>query len=291
MQQQILLSAVLLLLFLVVPAVRASSRNVLSRPGSSHYPNKPSDHHHVRSLVAADPVEGQHAKHHKPKFRPGPWGSAHATFYGGADASGTNGGSCGYEDLSKHGFGMMTAALSPSLYKDGLACGSCYEIKCVNDAKWCKPGQPSLFVTGTNLCPSDSSGSASTDHFDLSQPAFHQIADYTAGIIPIQYRRVSCQKEGGIRFTISGNPYYNKVLVWNVGGAGDVKMLKVKGSKKLKWTTMRRDWGQNWVTDAMLVGESLTFRVIAGDGRSSTSWHVTDTNWQFGQTYEGKNFK
>ncbi|KAI3880045.1 hypothetical protein MKX03_003866 [Papaver bracteatum] len=271
MQQRILLSGGLLLLqFLSLLVVNASG----------------SEPRLVRSLIAADPVEGQIAKHHKPKFKPGPWGNGQATFYGGADASGTNGGSCGYEDLSKRGYGQLTAAISPSLYNDGLACGSCYEIKCL-DQKWCKPGQPSVFVTGTNLCPD----SQSAVHFDLSQPAFSQIADLTGGFIPIQYRRVPCKKEGGIRFTISGNPYYNKVLVWNVAGAGDIKMVKVKGSKKLKWTTMRRDWGQNWVTDAMLVGESLTFRVIAGDGRSSTSWHITDTNWQFGQTYEGKNFK
>lgn len=103
--------------------------------------------------------------------------------------------------------------------------------------------------------------------------------------------RVPCNKKGGIKFTITGNPYFTLVLVWNVGGAGDVTGVQVKGDREVKWTTMTRNWGQKWQTNVKLVGESLTFRVKASDGRSSTSWRVTPKNWQFGQTYEGKNFK
>ena len=80
------------------------------------------------------------------------------------------------------------------------------------------------------------------------------------------------------------------VLVWNVGGAGDVESLQVKGHKNLKWTQMARNWGQRWTVGAMMVGESLTFRVGTSDGRFSTSWHVAPEDWQFGQTFEGKNF-
>ncbi|BBH07740.1 expansin A9 [Prunus dulcis] len=208
-------------------------------------------------------------------------------------------GACGYEDVVQEGYGLETAALSEALFNKGQGCGSCYEIKCVDDPKWCKPGQLTLMVTGTNNCPpnwnqaSDNGGwcNPPREHFDIAKPAFAKIAEYKAGIVPIMYRRVPCMKKGGIKFTITGNPYFNQVLVWNVGGAGEVTSLQVKGNKNLKWTAMKRLWGQKWETDAKMVGESLTFRVRGSDGRYSTSWHVAPNNWQFGQTFEGKNFK
>ncbi|KAJ0014311.1 hypothetical protein Pint_21052 [Pistacia integerrima] len=234
-------------------------------------------------------------KHHKPKFMPGPWNKGHATFYDGDSTS--FGGACGYEDVVKQGYGIHTAAVSPALYKNCQGCGSCYEIKCSNNPQWCKHEQ-SLFVTATNQGPpswpielDNGWSDGQLEHFDIARPVFSQIAEYLAGIVPIEYRRVPCQKQGGIRFTINGNPHFNLVSVWNVAGAGDVISVQVKGDKKLKWTALTRNWGQKWQTDAMMVGESLTFRVKASDGRSSTSWHVVPKNWQFGQTFEGKNFK
>ncbi|KAI6675713.1 hypothetical protein NL676_003619 [Syzygium grande] len=261
--------------------------------------NRGPHHHHWRAHV--HPVNHHKrsslAKHHRPRFAPGPWKQAHATFYEGG--SGTFGGACGYQDVVQQGYGYQTAALSTALFNNGQTCGACYEIKCVDDPQWCQLGQPSLIITATNLCPpnyyqsGDNGGwcNPPREHFDIAKPVFTKLAkDYAAGIVPVQYRRVPCQKQGGVRFTITGNPYFNQVLVWNVGGAGDVVSVQVK-SNKLPWTTMQRIWGQKWETNAMLVGQSLTFRVRASDGRFTTAWHVAPSNWQFGQTFEGKNYR
>ncbi|GAU36857.1 hypothetical protein TSUD_213810 [Trifolium subterraneum] len=154
----------------------------------------------------------------------GGWQSGHATFYGGGDAAATMGGACGYGNLYNQGYGTNTAALSTTLFNNGLSCGACYAMRC-----------------------------------------------------------------GGIRFTINGHSYFNLVLVTNVAGAGDVHAVSIKGSKT-SWQTMSRNWGQNWQSNSYLNGQSLSFKVTTGDGRTVTSYNVAPADWQFGRTFQGGQF-
>lgn len=120
----------------------------------------------------------------------------------------------------------------------------------------------------------------------MAEPAFQQLAIVKAGIIPVLFRRVPCVKTGGIKFTMNGNPNFNLVLVFNVGGNGEVSAMLIKGSST-GWMPMKRNWGQNWEIDVVLTGQSLSFHVITTDRKSVVSYNVAPSNWQFGQTFEG----
>ncbi|KAJ4774168.1 Expansin [Rhynchospora pubera] len=223
------------------------------------------------------------------------WYNAHATFYGGTDASGTMGGACGYGNLYTYGYGTNTAALSTQLFNDGASCGQCYLIYCDynNDPQWCYPGA-SVTITATNFCPpnwnlpSDNGGwcNPPREHFDMAQPAFQQIANTHAGIVPVWYQRVSCWKRGNVRVTLNGFNYFNLFLVWNVGGAGSIAQFWVKGDSS-GWVQASRNWGANWqVNGVSLNGQALTFAVTNSDWQTLNFPEVVPYNWYFGQTYE-----
>ncbi|KAL2902280.1 putative expansin-A30 [Bienertia sinuspersici] len=238
------------------------------------------------------------------KFKPSRWNIAHATFYGDDTASETMGGACGYGNLFKNGYGTDTAAVSTVLFKNGYGCGTCYQLMCAY-SKWCNPrkghgGFPIITVTATNLCPpnwgkdSNAGGwcNPPRTHFDLSMPAFKKIAFWKAGIVPVQYRRVPCGKKGGIRFSFQGNNYWLLAYVMNVGGAGDIAKMWVKGSRT-GWISMSHNWGASYQAFAQLGGQSLTFKLQSYTTRQViVAYNVVPPYWNTGMTYQAKvNFR
>ncbi|TKY47354.1 Expansin-A13 protein [Spatholobus suberectus] len=230
------------------------------------------------------------------------WLSASATHYAASDAAG---GACGYGDLLAGGYGTAAAALSEALFGRGQICGACFELRCREedaafDRRWCVAGA-SVAVTAANFCASNYGSDAESvpghcnppkQHFVLPVEAFEKIAIWKAGAgnMPVEYRRIQCRREGGIRFTITGSGIFVSVLISNVGGMGDIVAVKVKGSKT-SWLPMGRNWGQNWHVNALLQNQPLSFEVTGSDGITVTSYNVAPKDWSFGHSFEGKQFE
>ncbi|KAK4255489.1 hypothetical protein QN277_008487 [Acacia crassicarpa] len=228
----------------------------------------------------------------------GEWKSATATYSKDKDGSLITDGACGYGDLHRASYGRYSAGLSTILFNRGSTCGACYEIRCVNHILWCLIGSPSVILTATDFCPPNYGLSADyggwcnfpKEHFEMSEAAFSEIAKRKADIVPIQYRRVKCQRSGGLKFTMTGSLLFYQVLITNVGLDGEVVAVKVKGSRT-GWIPMARNWGQNWHCSVDLQRQPLSFEVTIIGGRTLTSYNVAPANWQFGQTFEGKQFQ
>ncbi|XP_020259564.1 putative expansin-A30 [Asparagus officinalis] len=226
-------------------------------------------------------------------FQPTLWSFAYATFYGDGTASNDMGGACGYGNLYTNGYGTDTAALSSTLFKNGFACGTCYQIRCIG-SKACYRGYPIATVTATNLCPPNWSKDSNNGgwcnpprtHFDMSKPAFMKIAYWKAGIVPVMYRRVPCVKKSGIRFTFQGNGYWLLAYVMNVGGGGDIAGMWVRGSRS-GWIRMSHNWGASYQAFASLGGQSLSFLITSYTTKQSIiAWNVAPSNWNVGLTYQ-----
>ncbi|KAL6589863.1 hypothetical protein ACP70R_050189 [Stipagrostis hirtigluma subsp. patula] len=227
-----------------------------------------------------------------PAPAPTGWLKAHATFYGGADGSGTKGGACGYGNSWV--YGTRTAALSSALFNNGESCGQCYKLTCDRNAAplRCKPGV-AVTITATNLCPPDFSRPSDNGgwcnppraHFEMAQPAWEKIGIYRTDIIPVLYQRVPCVRQGGVRFTIDGFNYFLLVLVSNVAASGSIKSMDVKSSDSTDWMPMLRNWGANWQSAEHLAGKMLSFRVTNTDGQTLVFKNVVPSNWKYGSTF------
>ncbi|XP_020085568.1 expansin-A10-like isoform X1 [Ananas comosus] len=246
-----------------------------------------SDLNHVLQLVVmwSALIIGPCAAHQRP-----------SSYFAADPQDSVAGGACGYGDLGRRGYGMATAGLSEGLFARGAACGGCYEVRCVQELRYCLPGT-SIVVTATNFCapnyglPADAGGICNppNHHFLIPIQAFEKIALWKAGVMPVQYRRVKCVREGGVGFTIDGRGFFITVLISNVAGAGDVTAVKIKGSN-IGWLSMGRIWGQNWHISADLKGQALSFELTTSDSVTLTSFNVAPKDWSFGQTYAGKQF-
>eukprot|EP01018_Ginkgo_biloba_P038317 Gb_01506 [translate_table: standard] len=212
------------------------------------------------------------------------WQSAHATFYGGSDASGTMGGACGYGNLYSQGYGTNTAALSTALFNNGLSCGVCYEMKCNDDPQWCLPG--TVMVTATNFCPPNNALPN-----DMAQPAYLLVQSAAAALrhgsaclstnCQVQQRnRAHHVQKSGVREEGGSSVHNERALVLQFGAHQQRGRGGFDQRPRHRMATHVSQLGAELAEQLLSQRAELSFQVTTSDGRTIISYNVAPSNWQ-----------
>jgi hypothetical protein len=125
----------------------------------------------------------------------------------------------------------------------------------------------------------------------LAPPSFKKLAAREAGIINVQFRRVPCQRSGGVRFCVKGNNNWLLLHVMNVAGGGDIGEMAVRMAGG-DWVQMSQNWGITYQAfTAMDKSKALAVRITGGFSPKETIivGNAIPARWSTGLCYQGSN--
>ncbi|KAH9321474.1 hypothetical protein KI387_016113, partial [Taxus chinensis] len=200
-------------------------------------------------------------------------------------------GACGYESFAStlnHG-GVATA--SSQIYKEGVGCGACYQIRCTNQAICRKSGLKVVVTDHTENNQTDFVVSVRT-FSSLAQPS--KSAELVKmGIANVEYKRIPCEYPGqNMTLKIdksSSYPYFLAVQFLYQGGQTDITSVDVAQVGTSNWKYMTRNHGAVWSIEKPPMGDlSVRWLVTSGyDGYWVWSKRsVLPSNWKVGSVYD-----
>ncbi|KAL4602210.1 hypothetical protein ACJW30_10G029300 [Castanea mollissima] len=221
-----------------------------------------------------------------------PFIHSRAAYYPNSDDQGTDRGACGFGSFGATINGGDVSAAS-DLYRNGVGCGACYQVRCTNMA-YCSDNGVTVVITD--------SGSSDRTDFILSRRAFGRMAQTTdkaaslfaLGVVDIDYRRVSCSypnKNITIKIDENSNyPNYLAFVIWYQQGRKDITAVQLCETQNFGCKLLDRSYGAVWTTTSPPSG-SLSLRMLfSGADEDDQSWVVPINNipqdWKAGETYD-----
>ncbi|KAH7863694.1 hypothetical protein Vadar_020833 [Vaccinium darrowii] len=195
-----------------------------------------------------------------------------AAYYPNSDENGTETGRCGYGTFGATINGGNVSAAS-DLYRDGVGCGACYQVRCTN-SNYCSDKGATVVITDH--------GSSDRTDFILSRRAFSRIAQTTdaaasllaLGVVDIEYRR--------------NNPHYLAFIIWHQQGKKDITAVQLCETQNFVCKLIDRSYGAVWTTTSPPRGP-LSLRMLFSDDDEET-WLIPVNNipedWKPGNTYD-----